>query len=171
MAHRATPEVEPVQLSMGRAAKVAGVSKSTLSRAIKSGKLSASRSEGGGWVIDPAELARVYEGCNPATLDNGVAEGAVAHRATPEAQPPQPGFHQGEAVLREQVAALQAQLDLMRERLDESREQANEAREQMRERADELRDERDEWREQAKAAQRMLADARAPRRWFGLRRA
>lgn len=153
-----------MQLSMGRAAKVAGVSKSTLSRAIKSGKLSASRSEGGGWLIDPAELARVYEGCNPATLGSGVAEGSVAHRATPEAQPPQPGFHQGEAVLREQVAALQAQFDLMRERLDESREQ-------MRERADELRDERDEWREQAKAAQRMLADARAPRRWFGLRRA
>ena len=153
-----------MQLSMGRAAKVAGVSKSTLSRAIKSGKLSASRSEGGGWLIDPAELARVYEGCNPATLDNGVAEGAMAHRATPEAQPPQPGFQEGEAVLREQVAALQAQLDLMRERLDESREQ-------MRERVDELREQRDGWQEQARTAQRMLADARAPRRWFGLRRA
>ena len=153
-----------MQLSMGRAAKVAGVSKSTLSRAIKSGKLSASRSEGGGWLIDPAELARVYEGCNPATLGNGVAEGSVAHRATPEAEPLQPGLREGEAVLREQVAALQTQLDLMRERLDETREQ-------MRERADELRDERDEWREQAKAAQRMLVDARAPRRWFGLQRA
>ena len=164
MAHHATPEVEPVQLSMGRAAKVAGVSKSTLSRAIKSGRLSASRSEGGGWLIDPSELARVYEGCNLATPGNGVVEGSVAHRATSETDPPQPGFQTGDAALHGQIAALQAQLDLMRERLDESREQ-------MRERVDELREQRDGWQEQTRTAQRMLADARAPRRWFGLRRA
>jgi len=48
--------------SLGQAAKVAGRSKTTIHRAIKSGKLSASRCEDGGWSIDPAELSRAYPG-------------------------------------------------------------------------------------------------------------
>lgn len=45
---------------MGQAAKEAGVSKATIHRAIKSGKLSASRLDDGSYEIDPAELFRVY---------------------------------------------------------------------------------------------------------------
>ena len=48
--------------SLGQAAKVAGRSKTTIHRAFKSGKLSASRCEDGGWSIDPAELSRAYPG-------------------------------------------------------------------------------------------------------------
>src|SRR5215217_155028 len=47
-------------LSLGQAAKETGMDKSTISRAIKSGKLSATRKENGGYDIDPAELFRVF---------------------------------------------------------------------------------------------------------------
>ena len=46
--------------SLGQAAKAAGRSKTTVHRAIAGGRLSASRTESGGWSIDPAELARVF---------------------------------------------------------------------------------------------------------------
>jgi excisionase family DNA binding protein len=49
-----------MKLSLGQAAKETGLAKSTLSRAIKSGRLSAHRQDGGGYAIDPAELFRVF---------------------------------------------------------------------------------------------------------------
>lgn len=49
-----------MKLSLGQAAKEVGLDKSTISRAIKSGKLSAHRKESGGYEIDPAELFRVF---------------------------------------------------------------------------------------------------------------
>lgn len=47
-------------LSLSTAAKETGVSKSTLSRAIKGGRLSAVRGDDGSYRIEPAELFRVY---------------------------------------------------------------------------------------------------------------
>ena len=47
-------------LSLGQAAKEVGLDKSTLSRAIKRGRLSAQRTGSGGYAIDPAELFRVF---------------------------------------------------------------------------------------------------------------
>jgi hypothetical protein len=46
--------------TLGAAARTTGKSKATIHRAIKSGRLSAARTERGGWLIDPAELARVF---------------------------------------------------------------------------------------------------------------
>jgi hypothetical protein len=47
--------------TLGTAAKAIGLSKSTILRAIKSGKVSATKNEASGdWNIDPAELHRVY---------------------------------------------------------------------------------------------------------------
>jgi hypothetical protein len=51
--------------TLGAAARATGKSKATISRAIKSGRLSAARDGADGYVIDPAELHRVY----PATDD------------------------------------------------------------------------------------------------------
>lgn len=47
-------------LTLRQAAELTGKSKSTLTRAIKSGRLSASRDGEGIYAIDPAELARAY---------------------------------------------------------------------------------------------------------------
>jgi hypothetical protein len=48
-------------LTLGAAARHCGVSKGTISKAIASGKLSATRREDGSWAIDGAELARYLE--------------------------------------------------------------------------------------------------------------
>ena len=47
-------------LSLGQAAKEAGVAKSTISKALASGKLSYREKNSEGYKIDPAELFRVY---------------------------------------------------------------------------------------------------------------
>src|SRR3954451_6871862 len=50
----------PQMFSLSEAAKLTGQSKSTIWRAIKSGRLSASRTDTGDYQIDPAELHRVF---------------------------------------------------------------------------------------------------------------
>jgi len=47
-------------LTLGQAALETGMAKSAISRAIKSGRLSARKTETGSFEIDPAELFRVY---------------------------------------------------------------------------------------------------------------
>jgi hypothetical protein len=62
--------------SLGKAAAAAGVSKSTILRAIVSHRISAAKTDTGDWAIDPAELHRVFppvrngedraaDGCDP----------------------------------------------------------------------------------------------------------
>lgn len=59
-------------LSLGQAAKEAGVAKSTISKALASGKLSYREKNSEGYKIDPAELFRVY----PKTSKNSAEETA-----------------------------------------------------------------------------------------------
>jgi excisionase family DNA binding protein len=56
--------------TLGEAAKQAGVSKPTLSKAIKTGRLSAESQPDGSYRIQPVELFRVYP---PETQGNGLA--------------------------------------------------------------------------------------------------
>src|SRR4051794_32477864 len=65
-------------LSLRAAARESGVAKTTLLRAIKSGRLSAQRDDQGGWSIDPSELFRAY----PPTPSSGPAD-----RRAPESEP------------------------------------------------------------------------------------
>jgi hypothetical protein len=64
-----------MHLSLGQAAKETGMDKSTISRAIKSGKLSATRKENGGYEIDPAELFRVFAPASKAEEQPALARG------------------------------------------------------------------------------------------------
>ena len=48
------------QLTLSEACQAIGKSKSTLWRAVKSGRVSASRTEGGDYLIDASELARAF---------------------------------------------------------------------------------------------------------------
>ncbi len=50
-----------MKYTAGQAAKAVGVSTATITRAIKSGRVSALKDEGGAWRIDPSELHRVYQ--------------------------------------------------------------------------------------------------------------
>jgi hypothetical protein len=50
-----------MKLSASQAAKAVGKSVPTITRAIKSGKLTAGKLDGGGYEIEPSELFRVWE--------------------------------------------------------------------------------------------------------------
>lgn len=67
-------------LTLGNAAKIAGVSKPTLSKAIKNGKLSADRREDGSFAITPSELERWKDAY-------GHRHANDLQRATPDLQP------------------------------------------------------------------------------------
>lgn len=66
-------------LTLGEAEREVDVTKSTISRAIKDGRLSATRNEHGHFQIDPAELFRVYE---PIERNDSVEQGATSERNT-----------------------------------------------------------------------------------------
>ena len=123
-----------MELTLGQAAKVTGLGKTTLTRAIKAGRLSATRREDGSYAIDPSELARVYK-VTPETAETVSSTGYTAHRATPDgearATPRDPDVHT-------LLAVAQAELRHLSERLEEAKASQ-----------DDLRRERDDWREQA----------------------
>lgn len=108
--------------TLGAAAKVSGKSKATISKAIKSGRLSAFKDETGVYRIEPAELNRVY----PFNVDGNQDRTPQALEETPE----KGGF------FRE----LQARLEAAHERLADKEALI----------AD-LREDRDRWRQQATA--------------------
>jgi hypothetical protein len=103
------------QVSLGQAAKLAGLGKTTLARAIKSGRLSATRRDDGGYQIDISELERVYPLRAPtdATSAMDTARGTVVHLATGDATG---GNLTGE------IEALRATGALMREQIADLRE-------------------------------------------------
>lgn len=131
-------------LSLRDAATAAHVSKSTILRAIQSGRLSAARLEGGGYAIDPAELFRVYP---PRNASAPVQSDAVG-QDTPPPAPDAP---------TSATEALNVQIEMLREMLSRADREA----------AD-LREDRDRWRSQAENAQRLITDqsTTAPRSWW-----
>lgn len=59
------------ELSLSQAAKQAGKSKSTIGRAIESGRLSARKNQDGTFSIDPSELFRAFPKGGPGTAVSG----------------------------------------------------------------------------------------------------
>jgi hypothetical protein len=96
--------VEQMQpMTLGQAAKAVGKSKSTLTRAIQSGRLSAQRLEDKSYQIDPSELSRVFHLKTPETVP-------VAHHAILDDNP-----EEHPAVLRVKLEAAEAALDREKE--------------------------------------------------------
>lgn len=108
--------------TLGEAAKATGKSKATISKAIKSGRISAGKDETGTFQIDPAELHRVYPITVSTEQDETLGE---PHRND-----------QTDGLVRE----LQARLEAAHERLADKETVI----------AD-LREDRDKWRQQATA--------------------
>lgn len=97
--------------TLGEAAKHTGLSKPTLQRAIKSGKLSASRNEDGSYSIDPAELERAY----PIAERSSNATGNMKRSETPI----ESGALQVEvALLREKLTSASIEREREREQLN-----------------------------------------------------
>ena len=126
-------------LGLRQAAQQAGVSKSTILRAIRAGRLSATRTEDGGYAIDPAELFRVYPPDVAAQrsarqgLARGRPDGATEVSTSAE------GISRV-AVQEAELAGAQQLIGFLRTQIDD------------------LRSDRDGWRQQAEATQRLLAN-------------
>ena len=108
--------------TLGEAARATGKSKATISKAIKSGRLSARKDETGTFHIDPSELHRVYP---PAVSSE--------HKETPENTPEKADI---DGTIRE----LRARLEAAQERLSDKEAVISD-----------LREDRDKWRQQATA--------------------
>lgn len=106
--------------TLGEAAKATGKSKATISKAIKSGRISARKDETGTFHIDPSELHRVY----PPTV-----------YSEPKETPPNTAEN---ANIDGTIRELQARLEAAHERLSDKEAVI----------AD-LREDRDRWRQQA----------------------
>jgi excisionase family DNA binding protein len=101
--------------TLGQAAKATGISKMTISRAIKKGTISAHKNDTGGYVIDPSELHRVFP---PVTLIQVHSEENVTKRYTDD------------TLLLQQVKALEFKLEVTEERLEETRQERDDWKEQ-----------------------------------------
>jgi len=111
--------------SLRTAAQQAGTSKSTILRAIKSGRLSAAKTAAGGYEIDPAELSRVYSP-KPSTV---AAQRSTQRSAGHDAPPDAPATVAPEtavliAVMEANVKALKAMVDELRQSRDQWQAQA-----------------------------------------------
>ena len=126
-------------LTLGEAAKQTGFSKATLSRAIKDGKLSATRStETQSFKIDPAELFRWAEAMQ--VVRNRAETEGEKHAATPSENREKADETDFETRLQEvrERAELEARAKLAEERLSDLKQQL-----------EELKRQRDKWQEQA----------------------
>jgi excisionase family DNA binding protein len=122
-------------LSLREAAQQAGTSKSTILRAIQSGRLSAPRNDDGGYDIDPAELFRVYPPASTTKPDDDAAE-RPSDRSEGQGAPSQGTADTFAVQIRN--ARLEAEIAGLRVVLEAEKR-----------RADELREERDRWHAQA----------------------
>mgnify|MGYP000313988492 CR=1 FL=1 len=102
--------------TLGEAAKATGKSKPTIQRAIKSGKISASKSENGSYEIDPSELHRIFPALHRASNDTGTMKQSVTPDET--------------AVLHAKMDGKDTEISLLKARIDELQSDRDEWRDQ-----------------------------------------
>lgn len=117
--------------TLGDAAKASGRSKTTIHRAIKSGKISANKADDGSYSIDPAELHRVFP---------------IAPQETPLLP-----------LQRNDTEHQSNTLETLRIQLKIYEKERERERALLQETIADLREDRDKWRQQATS---MLADQR-----------
>jgi len=110
--------------TLGEAAKVAGFSKPTISRAIKSGKLSAKRLDDGSYSIDPAELER-WKDSNGHR--NAKVKGNETHYVTRETPMENSDLLAEVEALREQIKVATLEKGFLEQRVDDLTERAERA--------------------------------------------
>ena len=96
--------------TLGTAAKACGVGRTTILRAIKTGKISALKDDKGNYAIDPAELHRVFPPVAPEQIKEQQMERYATGNGTV-----------GTAVLLAKIEGLEALLDRERETVTDLR--------------------------------------------------
>jgi excisionase family DNA binding protein len=126
--------------TVGQAAKATGKSKPTISRAIKTGAISATKNGDGSYTIDPAELHRVFPPVTGASNDN------------PD-------------LLRYETPALQREIELLRQEREWERAERDAVIDDLRRRLDASDEERRKVQAQLTA---LLTDQHSPprRSWW-----
>jgi excisionase family DNA binding protein len=142
--------------TLGEAAKRTGLSKPTIQRAIKSGKLSALRNDDGSYSIDPAEVERVY-GPLPVT---GNSDSNETQNVT--------------AVSSNETGGLESEVQHLRERLSSLGYERDRERQQLTDQIEDLRRRLDTEAEERRKLTATLTDQRERReglfvRLFGKR--
>ena len=139
--------------TLGQAARAVGMSKSSIFRSIKAGRISGTKDEFGQWCIEPCELHRVYLALTDETESNGAEERAVTG---------------GQTALVEDIRA-----SLLEQRIGDLKTMLDDMRIQR----DDMRGQRDAWQRQAETSQRALTDQRekaatpSKQRWWDWLRA
>ena len=118
--------------TLGDAAKAVGKSKTTLHRAIKSGRISAAKLDDGSYAIDPSELHRVFPPVTVGTPNEVFPRNETEHQSNTS-------------------ETLRIQLEMQEK--ERERERAL-----LQETIADLREDRDKWRQQATA---LLEDKRS----------
>ena len=136
--------------TLGQAARAVGMSKTSILRSIRAGRISACRDEFGQWAIEPCELHRVYP---PLTDDTGTGNGTEER-----------GVTEGGTAFAKACAA---RAELAEARLSDFRSML-----------DDIREQRDRWQQQAERLaalaitdQRQTPAPAQPRSWWGMLRA
>ena len=114
--------------TLGEAAKATGKSKPTIQRAIKNGRISAKKNDNGTYVIDPAELHRVFDPVTVNSNGNGTMKQSVTSSVTSNDN----DMLQREIeVLREQLNREHETVKDLRQRLDETNDERRRVTEQL----------------------------------------
>ncbi len=121
--------------TLGKAAKATGKSKATISKAIKSGKISAEKQNNGSYKIEPSELHRVDEPVSE-TIENERLE------------TPKKNDVNTEQLIK--IKELELRLEVASEKLEDKENQL-----------DDVRQDRDKWRQQATALLENKAETRS----------
>jgi hypothetical protein len=127
--------------TLGEATKATGLSKTSLHRAIKLGRISAIKTENGSYKIDPAELHRVFPiaANRNSSNDHDLGQGRTGEIST-------------------ETGVLRRELELLREERDRERGQLSEQIDDLKRRLDQAEQER---REKDRQLTALLTDQRA----------
>jgi hypothetical protein len=157
-----------MKYTIGQAAKLTGKAKSTLSRDVKDGRISAAKNEDGSYSIDASELQRVYGD----ELQRNGCENTKSNSAQPL------NSSDGTGGLQTEIERLRERLSLLDLERDRERRQLADQIEDLKQERRRWQQEADSWRHQATA---LLTDQRPPssldptpppgwlRRLFGVR--
>lgn len=96
-------------MALSEAAKWSGKTRPTIFKAIKAGRISAKKNSDGEWMIDPAELARVYPPAEAVNVsgNSDTKQQAIPHDIGGEVA----GLRQVIALLERQLEDVQGQRD------------------------------------------------------------
>lgn len=111
-----------MKLSLNKAAKEAGIAKSTLLDALNNGRMSAEKNEKGHWEIDPSELFRVFPKTSSENSEKPIQTPSENHQKTIQNS----ALEIEVKMLREQIERMDAERERERSQLTDQIESLKE---------------------------------------------